>query len=52
MYTSSSVSPFSYNSADIEIVYPSNDQTANTESNLEISGISTLRGSILSVYTG
>lgn len=41
MYTSSLVSSLSSSSPDIEIVSPNSDQTANTESDLEISGIST-----------
>jgi hypothetical protein len=40
MYTSSLVSSLSSSSPDIEIVSPNSDQTANTESDLEISGIS------------
>ncbi len=40
MYTSSLGSSLSSSSPDIEIVSPNSDQTANTESDLEISGIS------------
>ncbi|MGE5661788.1 MAG: hypothetical protein ACM3X1_06020 [Ignavibacteriales bacterium] len=40
MYTSSLVSSLSSSSPDIEIVFPNSDQTANTECDLEISGIS------------
>jgi hypothetical protein len=38
IFTTSSVAPSSSNPTDIEIIYPSNDQTANTDSDLEISG--------------
>jgi hypothetical protein len=44
MYTSSLGSSLSPSPPDIEIVYPNSDQTANTESDFELS--------ILSVYTG
>jgi hypothetical protein len=40
MYTSSLGSSLSASPPDIEIVYPNSDQTANTENDLEISGIS------------
>jgi hypothetical protein len=40
MYTSSLGSSLSSSPPDIEIVYPNSDQTANTERDLEISGIS------------
>jgi hypothetical protein len=59
VYTSSLVSSLSSSSPDIEIVYPNIDQTAKTESDLEISGISScdlhknsIRDSILSLYSG
>jgi hypothetical protein len=40
IYTSSLGSSLSSSPPDIEIVYPNSEQTANTESDLEISGIS------------